>query len=282
MTPNYSTPFSQKTGLESEKEQKSKSSLSKKTHDKTNLSELSVIQKQPSNENETSAIKPDEAPAINNFESPLLTKDQKAEAVGLGHSYGSKKVAMGPTFFNLRIVCECLGRALRRHLEFSFGVFWFLDDRARARALSKGEGEAHGSAKTQFSYKFDEALKLDQECHDYEDSFDRDIDDLDLQVAVTEDIREEAQVEVLRRQQILAISSEAPALDFRSLLVRQQLDEKDKKIQELTQLVEKMASKEAKDIAASPVKDIMAMSEAYKMTKAQFLMSQIDLDPIES
>ena len=43
-----------------------------------------------------------------------------------------------------------------------------------------------------------------------------------------------------------------------------------------------MASKEAKDIAASPVKDIMAMSEAYKMTKAQFLMSQIDLDPIES
>lgn len=43
-----------------------------------------------------------------------------------------------------------------------------------------------------------------------------------------------------------------------------------------------MASKDAQDIAASPVKDIMAMSEAYKMTKAQFLMSQIDLDPIES
>ena len=43
MTPNYSTPFSQKTGLESEKEQKTKSSRSKKTHDRANLSELSVI-----------------------------------------------------------------------------------------------------------------------------------------------------------------------------------------------------------------------------------------------
>merc|ERR1719313_2341694 len=43
-----------------------------------------------------------------------------------------------------------------------------------------------------------------------------------------------------------------------------------------------MTSQEAKDIAKSPGKDILAMSEAYKMTKAQFLMSQIDLDPIES
>jgi len=31
-------------------------------------------------------------------------------------------------------------------------------------------------------------------------------------------------------------------MDFKSLLVQQQLDEKDKKIQELTQLVEKMTS----------------------------------------
>lgn len=179
---------------------------------------------------------------MNNFKSPLLSKELRAEAVGLGHSFGSKKVAAGPTFFNLRIVCECLGRALRRHLEFSFGVFWFLDDRAQARAITKGQTgdeEPHDSAKTQFSYKFEDALKLNQTVNEIEDSFDRDIDEVDLQIAVTQEIREEANVEKMRRQEIMkleagAVSDEVAQMDFKSLLVQQVLDEKDKKIQELT------------------------------------------------
>lgn len=132
-------------------------------------------------------------------------------AVELGYSYGSKKMAMGPTFFNLRIVCECLGRALRRHLEFSFGVFWFLDDRAQARAITRGQGEGeavHDSAKTQFSYKFEDALKLNQEVNEIEDSFDRDIDEVDLQVAVAKDIEEEAKVEKMRKEEIMKLQDD--------------------------------------------------------------------------
>lgn len=53
MTPNYSTPFSQKVEMESDKEQ-----MSKKTHEK-NISELSVIQKQS---NDASTINPDMPP----------------------------------------------------------------------------------------------------------------------------------------------------------------------------------------------------------------------------
>ena len=50
-----------------------------------------------------------------------------------GHSFNSKKVSQGPTFFNLRLMCVCVGRALQRHIEFSRGQDdngdnWLLDD----------------------------------------------------------------------------------------------------------------------------------------------------------
>ena len=35
---------------------------------------------------------------------------------------------MGPGFVNLRFMCHCLARAIKRHLEFSKGVHWFLQD----------------------------------------------------------------------------------------------------------------------------------------------------------
>lgn len=65
--------------------------------------------------------------AINDFGEPLLEKYEKEREFNLGYSFDSKKMAMGPAFFNLRLICDCLGRALRRHIEYSQGVFWFLD-----------------------------------------------------------------------------------------------------------------------------------------------------------
>ena len=51
--------------------------------------------------------------------SPLLSKDLKNEAFNAGYSFNSKKMAMGPAFFNLRIMCDCLGMAIKRHIDFS-------------------------------------------------------------------------------------------------------------------------------------------------------------------
>ena len=60
--------------------------------------------------------------------SPLIDQKEKAEARDYGYSFGSKKVAMGPGFINLRFVCHCLARAIMRHLEFNKDEHWFLQD----------------------------------------------------------------------------------------------------------------------------------------------------------
>ena len=58
--------------------------------------------------------------------SPLLDKKDKTDARDYGYSFGSKKVAMGPGFMNLRFMCHCLARAIKRHINFSNGEMWFL------------------------------------------------------------------------------------------------------------------------------------------------------------
>lgn len=67
--------------------------------------------------------------------SPLLAKDKQQEAMNYGYSFNSKKVAQGPAFFNLRIMCHCLGKAMKRHIDFSNGEHWFLDELHEAKAL---------------------------------------------------------------------------------------------------------------------------------------------------
>lgn len=59
---------------------------------------------------------------------PLLNKEEKMEARDYGYSFGSKKVAMGPGFINLRFMCHCLARAIKSHIAFSKGEHWFLQD----------------------------------------------------------------------------------------------------------------------------------------------------------
>ena len=87
---------------------------------------------------------------MNNFDSPLATMDEKKKEINNGFSFDSKKVAVAPMFFNLRIMCDCLGRALRRHIDFSQkyqssskdkqnsdfdndSIFWFLDQLTDAK-----------------------------------------------------------------------------------------------------------------------------------------------------
>ena len=59
---------------------------------------------------------------------PLLDKSEKTNAVEYGYSFGSKKVSMGPGFTNLRFMNHCLARAIKRHIDFSKGTHWFLQD----------------------------------------------------------------------------------------------------------------------------------------------------------
>lgn len=81
---------------------------------------------------------------------PLLDKQDKIDARDYGYSFGSKKVAMGPGFINLRFMCHCLARAIKRHLDFSRGEHWFLQD------LQQEEDNID----LEFSYQLPPDLKL--------------------------------------------------------------------------------------------------------------------------
>lgn len=50
---------------------------------------------------------------------PLIDMDEKKKAKDYGHSFGSKKVEMAPGFVNLRFMCHCLAKGIKRHLDFS-------------------------------------------------------------------------------------------------------------------------------------------------------------------
>ena len=103
---------------------------------------------------------PRHADAENNFDSPLLTSEKKQEAFKYGYSFNSKKVAQGPTFFNLRIMCHCLGIAIKRHIDFSRNTYSFLDDLNEAKQNEKAFGltpeEVEDLEQSHFSYKFNE------------------------------------------------------------------------------------------------------------------------------
>ena len=93
--------------------------------------------------------------AVNDMSSPLLGKDQAIGAKNYGFSFNSKKMAQGPHFFNLRIMCHCLGKALKRHIEFSMGEFWFLDE------LNSYKEQLDASVdRLDFSYNFKSDLKI--------------------------------------------------------------------------------------------------------------------------
>ena len=80
----------------------------------------------------------------------MLEKKDKVDARDYGYSFGSKKVAMGPGFMNLRFMCHCLARAIKRHIDFSNGELWFLQD-LQAR---------QEDTDLEFTYKLPPDLKL--------------------------------------------------------------------------------------------------------------------------
>lgn len=75
----------------------------------------------------------------------------KEEAINFGHSFGSKKVNMGPGFMNLRFMCDCLARAIKKHIDFSKGDYWMLEDLHRDGSFSDS---------LEFSYKLPDNLKV--------------------------------------------------------------------------------------------------------------------------
>jgi hypothetical protein len=79
-----------------------------------------------------------------------MDKKEHFEAVSYGYSFGSKKVNMGPAFLNLNLICQCLAKAIMRHLQFSQGRYMFLEDLQKAQHCENVE----------FSYKFKNDLKI--------------------------------------------------------------------------------------------------------------------------
>ena len=94
---------------------------------------------------------------------------------------------MAPAFFNLRIICDCLGRALRKHIDFSqtyngselVSANFFLDELYEAKKKAKQEkrelkrelaqftgkeleesATSNATDITNFSYKFKDDLKI--------------------------------------------------------------------------------------------------------------------------
>ena len=96
---------------------------------------------------------------------PLLPRDQQLQALQYGHSFNSKKVHQGPTFFNLRLMCVCVGRAIHRHIEFSRGANggdnWLLDDlKADQQRESINNTASSKPDQMDFTYNFKEQLKI--------------------------------------------------------------------------------------------------------------------------
>jgi len=94
----------------------------------------------------------------------MLASDKKIEALAYGYSFNSKKMAQGPTFFNLRIMCHCLGLAVKRHLDFSRNTFSFLDElnevKENERAFGLDKNDIEDLEQSGFSYCFQDDLKI--------------------------------------------------------------------------------------------------------------------------
>ena len=102
--------------------------------------------------------------AVNDFSEPIVAPAEAIGAKQYGYSFNSKKMAQGPTFFNLRIMCHCLGSAIKRHIEFSRNTFWFLDELNEAKDNERAFGlDAEDVADLEmsgFSYNLPDDLKI--------------------------------------------------------------------------------------------------------------------------
>ena len=137
--------------------------------------------------------------AINDLSQPLLNTQEHSDAFAYGYSFNSKQMNMAPAFFNLRIICDCLGKAIRKHIDFSqtyngkelVSANWFLDSLYEAKKQAKLEKKllkqelAQITGKdleesatsnvtdiTSFSYKFKDELKINSSKRIQDDSDD--------------------------------------------------------------------------------------------------------------
>ena len=138
---------------------KSATSANKKNDPQGSNSKTNLLatdgQVAPSSPPKQQIVNDDEPAKVNHEENnvkwtPLIDKTEKLNAKEYGYSFGSKKVAMGPGFVNLRFLCHCLARAIKRHVEFSQGTHWFLQDLQKEEEVDDLE----------FSYKLPADLRL--------------------------------------------------------------------------------------------------------------------------
>lgn len=112
----------------------------------------------------------------------MVPKDQLASAKGYGFSFDSKKVAMGPAFLNMRLMCVCLGRAIRRHLDFNPDNCNFLDEKKKSKqglVISSPKvdlTDSSGSVPSAFSYNLKEQLKIKDMKGIAEEEYDEDFE----------------------------------------------------------------------------------------------------------
>ena len=66
--------------------------------------------------------------------SPLISPKEKEEALDFGASFGSKKVNMAPGYLSLDMMSRCLAKAIMKHLEYSKGIYLFIDDLKKEEA----------------------------------------------------------------------------------------------------------------------------------------------------
>ena len=88
---------------------------------------------------------------IETHSTPLLLKDEKAEAADYGFSLDSKKVDETIGIIDIENICKCLAYAILKHIDFSKGEV-LIDD-----LVSEDEDIP------QFSYDFDNNLRIDLE-----------------------------------------------------------------------------------------------------------------------
>ena len=86
------------------------------------------------------------APSNEKWE-PLIEKDEVKVAKEYGFSFGSKKVGQAPSVVNLRFMCHCLARAIKKHLDFNPNDEHFLQD-------------IETDIRNDFTYNFSRDLKL--------------------------------------------------------------------------------------------------------------------------
>ena len=173
-------------------------------------------------------------------------------------------------------MCDCLGKAIMRHIEYSEGELWFLDQKKelkkQQRRLDQDPNadivvnfnnvdltESGISDQTAFTYNFKDDLKINLPQKQEEEDFERSIGELEIdkidafktearpqEMSMTKnsaatEMLEEAKNEAMEQRKVEMMRKEqlmSSQKDTNASYIQLKLIEKDKKIKKLTELVQ--------------------------------------------